>query len=394
MESIRELFRVGTGPSSSHTMAPRRAAGEFLLRHPEAGKFQVTLYGSLAATGKGHLTEQALAAVFKSRELEIDWRPDLFLPGHPNALDFTACYENKPAVTWRVYSLGGGAYADDLETPPAVSLYPLDKMNDILGWSRANGMPLCEYVFQHEAEDLRGFLENIWEKMQQAVNRGIESEGNLPGSLHLPRKASSFYVKAINTAGFLQKISLTFAYALAVAEENAAGGEIVTAPTCGSCGVLPAVLLQLFQTYSFSRSKIINALATAGLVGNLVKKNGSISGAEVGCQGEIGTACAMAAAAATQLMGGSPGQIEYAAEMGLEHHLGLTCDPVDGLVQIPCIERNAMAAERALDCAAYALLGDGTHRVSFDEVVRVMVETGRDLKADYRETSLAGLARV
>jgi len=394
MESIRELFRIGIGPSSSHTMGPRIATEEFLRRHPMAQRFQVTLYGSLAATGKGHLTEQAIRRTLNSYQLDIVWKPEVFLPRHPNAMEFAAYADEWLLETWRVYSIGGGAIRDDLSPAEPESAYPFTTMSDILPWTDKNGKSFYDYVFVHESPETRNHLEIVWEIMQVAVNRGLEAEGTLPGTLSLPRKASSVYIKALNTAGFLQKISLTFAYALAVAEENAAGGQIVTAPTCGSCGVLPAVLQQLSQTYSFSQVKIIRALATAGLIGNLVKKNASISGAEVGCQGEIGTACAMAAAAATQLMGGTTSQIEYAAEMGLEHHLGLTCDPVDGLVQIPCIERNAMAAERSLDCAAYALLGDGRHRISFDEVVRAMVETGRDLKTDYKETSLAGLARI
>jgi len=359
-----------------------------------AQRFQVTLYGSLAATGKGHLTEQAIRRTLNSYQLDIVWKPEVFLPRHPNAMEFAAYADEWLLETWRVYSIGGGAIRDDLSPAEPESAYPFTTMSDILPWTDKNGKSFYDYVFVHESPETRNHLEIVWEIMQVAVNRGLEAEGTLPGTLSLPRKASSVYIKALNTAGFLQKISLTFAYALAVAEENAAGGQIVTAPTCGSCGVLPAVLQQLSQTYSFSQVKIIRALATAGLIGNLVKKNASISGAEVGCQGEIGTACAMAAAAATQLMGGTTSQIEYAAEMGLEHHLGLTCDPVDGLVQIPCIERNAMAAERSLDCAAYALLGDGRHRISFDEVVRAMVETGRDLKTDYKETSLAGLARI
>jgi len=393
VQSLADIFRIGVGPSSSHTMGPRLAAEIFLRQYPQANRFRASLYGSLAATGKGHLTEETIRQVFQRVVVEIAWKPEIVLPLHPNGMELEAFAGEQRLGFWQFYSIGGGVIMDENSRGSRSSLYPLKAMSEILQWAEKNGKPLYEFVFLHENGDIVPHFEKVWDVMQAAVARGLEAEGTLPGSLKLPRKASSFHARAGNTSGFMQKISLTFAYALAVAEENAAGGEIVTAPTCGSCGVLPAVLLLLAQTYRISRAKIVRALATAGLIGNLVRTNASISGAEVGCQGEIGTACAMAAAAATQLLGGSPAQVEYAAEMGLEHHLGLTCDPVAGLVQIPCIERNAMAAERALDCAAYALLTDGQHRISFDAVVRVMAETGRDLKRAYKETSLAGLAK-
>jgi L-serine dehydratase len=228
--------------------------------------------------------------------------------------------------------------------------------------------------------------------MDDAISRGLKKEGTLPGGLMLPRKSSSFNLKAQNFSGPFKKRSKLFAYALAVSEENAAGGLIVTAPTCGACGVIPAVLKHYQKVYEADLQQIYKALATAGLIGTLVKHNASISGAEVGCQGEVGTACAMASAAANQLMGGTINQVEYAAEMGIEHHLGLTCDPVAGLVQIPCIERNAFAAERALAHNTYALMSDGRHRISFDEVVETMYKTGKNLSNDYKETSKAGLA--
>ncbi len=394
MESLRDIFRIGIGPSSSHTMGPRLAAEKFLRQYPQAARFRATLYGSLAATGKGHLTEETIRQVFKSIPVEIIWKPDTMLPLHPNGMELEALTDDQRLGFWQFYSIGGGVLMDESSRHDRQSLYPLKTMNEILQWAEKSGEPLCEYVFIHENKDIVSCFEKIWGVMYAAVERGLEAEGTLPGILKLPRRASSFHARAMNTSGFMQKISLTFAYALAVAEENAAGGEIVTAPTCGSSGVLPSVLLLLAQTYKISQAKIVRALATAGLIGNLVRTNASISGAEVGCQGEIGTACAMAAGAAAQLLGGSPAQVEYAAEMGLEHHLGLTCDPVAGLVQIPCIERNAMAAERALDCAAYALLTDGQHRISFDAVVRAMAQTGHDLKRAYKETSLAGLAKT
>lgn len=395
MQSITELFRIGRGPSSSHTMGPARAAEIFKERHPWAESFRVVLYGSLAATGKGHLTDRALKETLAPRRVEIVWQPDTFLPRHPNAMEFQVIEPDGRVVsTWRVYSVGGGAIADDSGNGIGVSTYPLNRMRDILHWAEKKGKTLWEYVYEHEAPTLEDELTAVWETMQEAVRRGLENEGALPGSLGLPRKAAAYFFRSKTLQGPLEKVSRLFSYALAVAEENAAGGVIVTAPTCGSCGILPAVLYFLQETYELQPVKLLRALATAGLIGNLIKENASISGAEVGCQGEVGSACAMAAGAAAQVLGGTPNQIEYAAEMGLEHHLGLTCDPVDGLVQIPCIERNAMAAVRAVDCATYALLSDGRHRVSFDEVVTTMAQTGRDLGPGYRETSRAGLAET
>jgi L-serine dehydratase len=264
-------------------------------------------------------------------------------------------------------------------------------MTDILVWCRKTGKSLWQYVYDHES--VEPYLEEVWEAMKDSIKRGLRTEGPLPGGLKLRRSAAAYYIKAQNSKGFLQRLQLISAYALAVSEENACGGTIVTAPTCGSAGVLPAVLYSLQKRYKIKDQRIYHALAIAGLIGNIVKTNGSISGAEVGCQGEVGVACAMAAAAATQLLGGSNHQIEYAAEMGLEHHLGLTCDPVGGLVQIPCILRNVVGAMRAIDCASFVLLTDGRHRISFDQVIKTMVETGKDLQSKYKETSLGGLAK-
>jgi L-serine dehydratase len=293
---------------------------------------------------------------------------------------------------WTVFSVGGGDIEDKELKAQKVNVYPHTKMTDILKWCQQNGRTLWEYVEIHEGEGIWEFLAEVWNSMKESILRGLEHEGVLPGILHLPRKASSYYIKAKSSAGSLQKRALVFAYALAVSEENAGGGTIVTAPTCGSCGVVPAVLYHSQLTYAFSDIKILRALATAALIGNLVKENASISGAQVGCQGEVGTACSMAAGAGAQLFGATPAQVEYAAEMGLEHHLGLTCDPVAGLVQIPCIERNAIGAGRAMDACAYALLSDGQHRVSFDKTCLAMKETGHDLPDIYKETSEGGLA--
>ena len=397
MKTIKELYRIGMGPSSSHTMGPRKAAEIYLNKHPEAAAFEVTLYGSLGATGKGHMTDVAILDVLRTKtpDVKIIWEPKTFLPFHPNGMKYCAIDANgNRSGEWTVFSVGGGALAEEgantIETP---DVYDMDSMTDILLWCEKTGRSYWEYVEECEGPEIWDYLHEVWKVMKAAVERGLDNEGVLPGPLNLRRKASAYFIKASGYQANLRSRGLVFSYALAVSEENASGGVIVTAPTCGSCGVLPAVLYHLQKTREFSEMRILRALATAGLVGNVVKTKASISGAEVGCQGEVGVACAMAAAAANQLFGGSPAQIEYSAEMGLEHHLGMTCDPVCGLVQIPCIERNAYAAARALDSNIYATFTDGTHRVSFDKVVEVMKETGHDLPSLYKETSEGGLAK-
>ena len=395
MESIKEIYKIGHGPSSSHTMGPKKAADRFLQKNPSAWRYEVILYGSLAATGKGHLTDRAIHETFSNKKLDISWEPRTFLPKHPNALKFSAFNsDDKVEDEWTVYSIGGGAITDDFTETETREVYPHRKMAEILEYCTQNGIQLWEYVFEFEEKNLREHLEEVWTVMEASIKKGLDEEGVLPGVLKLPRKAQSFYVKGKNFATPFKRRSQLFAYALAVSEENAGGGKIVAAPTCGASGVLPAVLKYFKKVYKTEKSAIIRALATAGLIGNVVKTNASISGAEVGCQGEVGTACAMASAAATQLTGGTIFQIEYSAEMGLEHHLGLTCDPIAGLVQIPCIERNAFAAERAVSHNTYALMSDGRHRISFDEVVETMYRTGIDLQSHYRETSTGGLARL
>ena len=393
MESIQNIYRIGYGPSSSHTMGPRKAAELFKERYPAAQAFQVTLFGSLAATGRGHQTDVAICDALQPIPTEIRWQPEVVLPRHPNGLRLIALNAAAEALgEWTVYSVGGGQISDGTTAADAPSIYELTTMREILAWTQTTGQSFWEYVESAEGQGIYASLRAAWAVMTAAIARGIDQEGILPGGLHVSRKASSYFVKAQNFSGALKNTTLMFSYALAVAEENAAGGKIVTAPTCGSCGVLPAVLKVVQDDFAFSEQKILRALATAGLIGNIVKEHASISGASVGCQGEIGTACAMAAAAATQLMGGTPSQIEYAAEMGMEHHLGLTCDPIAGLVQIPCIERNAFAAERAFNTAIYALLSDGRHLVSFDKIVKTMNQTGHDLPSIYKETSAGGLA--
>ncbi len=375
-------------------MGPQKAAIIYKAKHPDAKSFRVILYGSLAATGKGHMTDTAITDILSSvAPVEIVWRSDLFLDYHPNAMLF----ETDKGEPWTVYSVGGGALSEGPQTtdllPVGDDIYDLTHLVDIKHWCDNNGRTYWEYVAKCEDPSIWDYLQTVWEAMQAAVERGIDGDGVLPGPLNLQRKASTYYIKAKGYKQSLQTRALVYAYALAVSEENASGGTIVTAPTCGACGVIPAVLYHLSRGHNFSDRKILHALATAGLIGNIVKENASISGADVGCQGEVGVACAMASAAACQLFGGSPSQIEYAAEMGLEHHLGMTCDPVCGLVQIPCIERNAFAATRALDSNLYASFSDGKHRVSFDRVVEVMKQTGHDLPSLYKETSEGGLAK-
>jgi len=395
MKSLKEFFKIGKGPSSSHTMGPHKAANIFAERNRNAARFEVTLYGSLAATGKGHMTDVAISEVLEAiAPLSIVWKPSIFLPYHPNAMKFVACYHDGHSDEWTVYSVGGGALSEGITELQKENddIYPLNTLTEIMEWCNHNGRAYWEYVNEWEDPDIWDYLMKVWMAMKESVERGLDNEGVLPGPLNLPRKAATYYVKASGYKASLQSRALVYAYALAVSEENAAGGTIVTAPTCGSSGVLPGVLYHLSKGHQFSDTRILHALATAGLFGNIVKQNASISGADVGCQGEVGVACAMASAAACQLFGGSPAQIEYAAEMGLEHHLGMTCDPMCGLVQIPCIERNAFAATRALDSNLYAAFSDGKHRVSFDQVVRVMKKTGHDLPSLYKETAEGGLA--
>lgn len=378
-------------------MGPRCAAARFAKRNPDAAKFKVTLYGSLAGTGRGHFTDVAIEETLTPiAPVEIDWQPHVFLPFHPNGMRFCALSaQGEETDQWTVYSIGGGQLAEEGDrSGDTPEVYQMNTLTEILEWCQKTGCTFWEYVEKCEGPEIWDYLAEVWEVMKRAVERGLDTEGVLPGPLCLPRRAATYFVRASGYRSSLQSRGLVFAYALAVSEENASGGEIVTAPTCGSCGVLPAVLYHLQKNRDFSNARIYRALATAGLIGNVVKQNASISGAEVGCQGEVGVACAMAAAAANQLFGGSTAQIEYAAEMGLEHHLGMTCDPVCGLVQIPCIERNAYAAARALDANLYSAFTDGIHRVSFDRVVEVMKQTGHDLPSIYKETGEGGLART
>jgi len=395
MESLRELYKIGRGPSSSHTMGPSKAAHLFAERGGEFERYRVTLYGSLAATGKGHLTNKAILEVLEPiAPTELVWCPDVIKPFHPNGMLFEALRGDEVVDSWEVYSVGGGSLANpEMKAQTPASIYPLSTISEIKDWCYREGRTYWEYVEECEGRDIWEFLGTIWDSMCATIQRGLDNEGVLPGPLKVARKANNYYIKSGGYNASMASRAKIYAYALATSEENASGGVVVTAPTCGSSGVVPAVLYHIAQSRQFSRARILRALATAGLFGNVAKTNSSISGAEVGCQGEVGVACAMAAAAAAQLFGGTPSQREYAAEMGLEHHLGLTCDPVCGLVQVPCIERNAIAAARAFDANTYAMLSDGMHLVSFDKVVEVMGETGHDLPDLYRETAEGGLAK-
>ena len=369
-------------------MGPAKAAELYLARHPDAKAFEVTLYGSLAATGVGHFTDRALAQVLGEDRTTIHWNGSETIGDHPNGMKFTA----DGADEWIVFSVGGGALREMGGRRIVGDVYPYIGMADILAKCETTGLPMWQLVEEAEGDGIADYMEEVLKIMNASIDAGLKHDGVIPGGLRLQRRARSIYQKARFLQSEFRRTGLVSAYATAVSEENASLGTVVTAPTCGSAGVLPAVLRYLSETLGCDVREQVHALETAGLVGNVVKRNGSISGAEVGCQGEIGVACAMAAAAATYLYGGTVPQCETAAEIGLEHFLGLTCDPVKGLVQIPCIERNAIAANRALVAAEMAILSDGRHRVSFDDVVATMLRTGHDLPSLYRETSGGGLA--
>ncbi|NLF79828.1 MAG: serine dehydratase [Clostridia bacterium] len=396
MKSLQELYRIGKGPSSSHTMAPYRAASLFAAAYPEAESFSAVLYGSLAKTGRGHLTDAAIFDGLAPRLVELRFDTETTGLPHPNTLDLAAYKDGRLLGSWRVLSVGGGAIRilGEPETAAPADIYALDSLAAIKQHCEKQRLALWQYVAKEEGEGIWPFLLRIWSRMKNTVYDGLETEGVLPGSLHVQRKAKYLYSQDMDEEEPATRANrLVCAYAYATAEQNAAGGIIVTAPTCGASGVMPAVLLYCQEKDGLTDEEIAQALATGGLIGNLIKTNASISGAECGCQAEIGSACSMAAAALAQLYGMDLDQIEYAAELSIEHHLGLTCDPICGLVQIPCIERNAVAAMRALDSLSLAHFLTHTRKISFDMVVQTMYETGRDLFSKYRETSEGGLAK-
>ena len=393
MKSLKELYRIGRGPSSSHTMGPEKAAKLFEGRNPSAHSFKVVLFGSLAQTGKGHGTDVVLAKTFKKPVKVIFDFEEKNLP-HPNTLDLYALDENGNTMQqWRVYSIGGGAIKVEGEKDiEEKDVYPHHTFEQIKEYCEENKLSIYEYVKRFEP-DIDEYLAKVWARMQKSIWKGLDKSGVLPGGLNVERKAQYLFnqVDKYETPETREN-RIVCAYAFAVSEQNAAGGTIVTAPTCGSSGILPAVLRYAQERHGFSDQEILESLATAGIIGNIVKTNASISGAECGCQAECGTACSMAAAALASLSQMNLDQIEYAAEVAMEHHLGLTCDPVNRLVQIPCIERNAVSAMRALNAASLASFLTSTRQISFDAVVETMYATGKDINSRYRETAEAGLA--
>lgn len=390
MDSIRKLYKIGYGPSSSHTMGPQIAAKKFSDKNPNVDSYEVELYGSLALTGRGHLTDKIIMSTLGENKTKVLFNIDKTFDYHPNGMEFRAIKNSQVVDKWLVFSVGGGSLRElnEVRSHGKENLYPVSTMDEILSYCEKEDINLYQYVMKFD--NCTSHLETVLETMFHTIEKGFNEEGVLPGSLRLGRKAHEFYQNYLKSKSFA---NLIYASALSTSEENASGNIIVTSPTCGASGVLPAILYTNYKINNVPKEKLIEALAVAGIVGNIIKYNGSISGAEVGCQGEVGSACSMAAAAEAYLMGGNNKQIEYAAEIALEHHLGLTCDPVDGLVQIPCIERNAIASSMAYDAAKYACYTDGNHRISFDSVVHVMKETGIDLLSKYKETSEGGLAK-
>lgn len=393
MRSLKELYRIGKGPSSSHTIGPERACKLFLEETPMADAYKAVLFGSLAKTGIGHGTGRVIESVLPNVQVEFDETTEC---PHPNTMELYA-YKNGAQIGGiRVFSIGGGAIqVENRADSEGAEVYDKNTLADIRAYCKQKNIRLYDYVFEREGEELKAYLATVWETMKAAVERGVKGSGVLPGGLEVERRAKILFEgKVENEAAETRENRLVCAYAFAVSEENASGGTIVTAPTCGACGVLPAVLYYAQERKKYSDEQIVNALATAGLIGNLIKTNASISGAECGCQAEIGSACCMATAALSELNGLTLGQIEYSAEVAMEHHLGLTCDPICGLVQIPCIERNAVAAMRAINASSLAYFLSDSRKISFDLVVQTMYETGKDLRHPYRETAEGGLAKL
>lgn len=394
MYSLRELYKIGNGPSSSHTIGPLMATKEFLKRYPNLDEVRVILYGSLALTGRGHLTDYIIEKTLLPIPSRIEF-DGLTMMKHPNTLEFYGYQNNVQVGHMIVYSVGGGAIRIEGEADRVLEqIYPLNTFKEIAKYCKEQHLSLAEYVDRIEDQTFPLYLKEIYETMLQSVKNGLSTSGVLPGQLQVKRKASYIYKQKSNENEYDRLRRRVMAYAYATSEENAAGGTIVTAPTCGASGVLPACIYYALELKYYTEEQIIDALKVAGLIGNIVKTNGSISGAEAGCQAEVGTACSMGAAFLAHLAGGSIDTIERASEIALEHHLGLTCDPIDGYVQIPCIERNAVAALRAIDAAKLAsYLNNSESKISFDLVVETMLDTGKDLQSSYRETSEGGLAK-
>lgn len=393
MRSLKELYRIGKGPSSSHTIGPERACKLFLEETPMADAYKAVLFGSLAKTGVGHGTDRVIESVLPNVQVGFDETAEY---PHPNTMELYAYKNGAQIGKIRVFSIGGGAIqVENRADTEGAEVYDKNTLADIRAYCEQKNIRLYDYVFECEGDKLKAYLATVWETMKVAVERGVKGSGVLPGGLDVERRAKILFEgKVQDEAAETRENRLVCAYAFAVSEENASGGTIVTAPTCGACGVLPAVLYYAQERKKYSDEQIVNALATAGLIGNLIKTNASISGAECGCQAEIGSACCMATAALSELNGLTLGQIEYSAEVAMEHHLGLTCDPICGLVQIPCIERNAVAAMRAINASSLAYFLSDSRKISFDLVVKTMYETGKDLRHPYRETAEGGLAKL
>ncbi len=397
MKSIREIYKIGKGPSSSHTMGPEKAAKLFKTEHPEADSFVVTLYGSLSKTGEGHGTDRVIVNTLAPIPTEIVFNNDETIPlPHPNTMDLAAYKNGEQIATMRVMSIGGGDIRIDGREgyqPPEV--YKEKNFAEIAAYCKAKNIRISDYVEENEGPEIWDFLFEVWQTMCNAIQEGLTTSGILPGGLNVERKAQYlFQQRHIDERPETREDRIVCAYAFAVSEQNADLGTIVTAPTCGACSTLPAVLKYMQDEKRLDDRQVLKALAVAGVIGNIVKTNASISGAECGCQAEIGTACSMASAALAELFEMGIDQIEYAAEVALEHHLGLTCDPICGLVQIPCIERNAVAAMRAINAVRIANFLTSTRKISFDMVVSTMYQTGKDLNRIYRETSEGGLAKL
>ncbi len=396
MKSLVELYKIGRGPSSSHTIGPEKACKIFMEENPDADGFKAVLYGSLAKTGEGHGTDRVIKKTMHPVPVNVKFNYTEENIPHPNTMDLIALKNNKEIAKARVFSVGGGAIRfENRKAHETENVYRHSSFSDIAAYCKENNIRLWQFPERFENKDFHDYMKKIWGTMKTSISKGLEDEGILPGGLNVQKKAKQLFEhEHIDESPVTRENRLVCAYAFAVSEQNAAGETIVTAPTCGAAGVVPAVLYYHQQKNGYSDEQIIHALLTAGIVGNLIKTNASISGAECGCQAEVGTACAMAAAALGELFGLSIDKIEYAAEISIEHHLGLTCDPICGLVQIPCIERNAVAAMRAINAVNIASFLSGTRKISLDNIIKVMKETGLDLSNRYKETSEAGMAKI
>lgn len=398
MKSIRDIYKIGKGPSSSHTMGPERAARLFKEKYPHSDRYQVYLYGSLSKTGVGHGTDRVIREVLSPVPTEIIFSQEVIPDSHPNTMDLISYSGDTENGRLRVESIGGGdiRLPGDCNAIPAPDIYPENTLSDIMSYCKWKYIPrLSDYVEMHEGPEIWDFLHQVWDTMKKSIDEGLQAEGILPGGLQVKKRAKVLYSQeSPDETPQTRECRILSAYAFAVSEQNADNGTVVTAPTCGACGVLPASLRYIQESRGLSDEDVLRGLATAGLIGALTKQNASVSGAECGCQAEIGTACAMAAAALAEMFGNNLEQVEYAAEVAMEHHLGLTCDPICGLVQIPCIERNAVAALRALNACNLSYFLYQSRNISYDMVCKAMYETGLNLSHMYKETSEGGLARV